>query len=184
MPILSKEPSIFPDSLLEELPQTDDDRQWWVLHTKARQEKAVARQLLVMECPFYLPLISKPRYYQGRKLTAHVPVFDSYVFLYGTVDERYESLTTNRVAHVVPVKDGERLQKDLSNIKRLIESKAKITIESRLEPGQWVRVKNGPFRGVEGQIVARRKEHRLLVSIDFLQKGVSVEIDDFMVEPL
>ena len=38
--------------------------------------------------------------------------------------------------------------------------------------------------GLEGTVIKRHGETRLLVSVDFLQKGASVAIDDFQVEPL
>ena len=59
MPILEAETSIFPGNLLEDFTPEQDDRQWWVVYTKARQEKALARHLLSREIPFYLPLVAK-----------------------------------------------------------------------------------------------------------------------------
>jgi len=44
-------------------------------------------------------------------------------------------------------------------------------------------VKAGPFAGLEGTVVVRRGETRLLVAVNFLQQGASVEIDDFVLEP-
>jgi transcriptional antiterminator RfaH len=43
-------------------------------------------------------------------------------------------------------------------------------------------VRQGPFAGLEGTVTKRRGETRLLVSINFLQQGASVEIDDFMLD--
>jgi hypothetical protein len=38
--------------------------------------------------------------------------------------------------------------------------------------------------GLEGTIITRRGQTRLLVHVDFLQQGASVEIDDLCVEPI
>jgi hypothetical protein len=38
--------------------------------------------------------------------------------------------------------------------------------------------------GFEGTIVQRRGTDRLLIAVSFLQQGVSVEINDFMVDPI
>ncbi|TWT79352.1 hypothetical protein CA13_07520 [Planctomycetes bacterium CA13] len=59
-----------------------------------------------------------------------------------------------------------------------------MTIESRLTPGKKVRVKSGAFQGLEGTIIKRKTGSRLLIAVHYLHQGVSVEIDDFMVEPL
>jgi hypothetical protein len=38
--------------------------------------------------------------------------------------------------------------------------------------------------GLEGTVVERRGEERLLIAVHFLQQGVSIQISDFQVEPL
>ena len=52
-----------------------------------------------------------------------------------------------------------------------------------LSPGRKVRIQSGPMAGIEGTIVQRRGADRLLIAIAFLQQGVSVEINDFLVDP-
>jgi len=191
MPILSEEMRLFPESLLEDtaaLTEPDADerslRRWWVLYTKARQEKAVARDLAGYEIPFYLPLTEKHAVYRRRRVTSHVPVFAGYVFLYGSEQERVRSLTTNRLSRILEVGDQDRLLADLRHLERLIASRAPLTVESRLVPGDRVRVRRGLLAGVEGTVLTRRGCTRLLVSVNFLQRGASVEIDDFLLEPI
>jgi transcription antitermination factor NusG len=186
MPILDKETSVFPENLLE-LPEPEPeatDRQWWAIFTKARQEKSLARDLLAREIPFYLPLVPKENRIRGRIVRSHIPLFSGYLFMYGCEDERYRSLTTNRISRILPVNDQLQLRTDLMHLHNLIETDEPLTIESRLEPGNRVRIKNGPMMGLEGIVTQRRGKRRLLVAVQFLQNGVSVEIDDFMVEPL
>ena len=61
MPILAAEPSLFPANLLDDHIDEGNERSWFAVYTKSRQEKSLARQLLGMEVPFYLPLIPKTR---------------------------------------------------------------------------------------------------------------------------
>jgi transcription antitermination factor NusG len=184
MPILKEEPSLFPDDLLEVAPSDIPGRSWFALYTKARQEKALARELLKYGVPFYLPLIKKTSVSRGRRRTSQAPLFGGYLFLYGGDEERVRSLTTNRVSRVLQVEDPEQLVFDLRQLRQLIATNAPLTIESRLAPGRRVRVRRGAFAGLEGTVLKRRGETRLLVSINFLQQGASVEIDDFSLEPL
>ncbi|MEX0714524.1 MAG: transcription termination/antitermination NusG family protein [Pirellulales bacterium] len=184
MPFLGEEPACYPEDLLTGFGADNGERRWWVLHTKARQEKSVARQLLDFEIPFYLPQVEKTSVYRGRKRSAFIPLFTGYVFLYGTEQDRFRSLTTNRIAQVLSVVDESELYNDLRQVWQLIAAKAPLTVESRLEPGQRVRVHSGALMGVEGTVVSRRKKCRLLVAVHLLQQGVSVEIDDFLLEPL
>ena len=45
-----------------------------------------------------------------------------------------------------------------------------------------VRIRSGPLTGLEGLVIRRRGQDRLLVAVEFLQQGASVQIDDFEVE--
>jgi transcription antitermination factor NusG len=184
MPILREERSLYPPPLLDEMAAQPSERRWWVLYTKARQEKAISRDLLAFEIPFYLPLVKKSWVSRGRKVSSHTPLFPGYVFLFASEQERIRSLTTNRVSRVLTIDDPARLLHDLRQLRHLIASKAPLTVESRLEPGNRVRVRRGPLVGLEGTVLTRRGQTRLLVSIDFIQQGASVEVDDFQLEPI
>ena len=184
LPLLGEETSIYPEHLLDEPPREPPPRRWFVLYTKARQEKAVARELVARQIPFYLPLIKKTTVPRGRRRTSFAPLFSSYVFLYGAEEERVRSLTTNRISRILSVDDPDQLVYDLRQIRQLIAANVPLTVESRIGPGQRVRVRHGAFAGVEGMVLKRRGETRLLVSINFLQQGASVEIDDFLLDPL
>jgi len=183
MPILKEEPSMYPETLLDAAPSEAAGRRWLALYTKARQEKSLARELLKYGIPFYLPLVRKTSVARGRKRTSLVPLFGGYVFLFGSEEERVRTLTTNRISRILTVEDPDQLVFDLRQLRQLIAANAPLTIESRLGPGQRVRVRQGPFAGLEGTVLKRRGETRLLVSINFLQQGASVEIDDFMLDP-
>lgn len=184
MPILKEEPSIFPETLLDAAPSESAGRCWLAVYTKARQEKSLARELLKYGIPFYLPLVRKISVSRGRKRTSLAPLFGGYVFLFGSEEERVRALTTNRVSRMLTVEDPDQLVFDLRQLRQLIAANAPLTVESRLGPGQRVRVRNGAFAGLEGTVLKRRGETRLLVSINFLQQGASVEIDDYSLDPL
>ncbi len=184
MPILKKEPTIFPEELLDAESPLGCDRQWHVLYTKARQEKALARELLKYRVPFYLPLIPKETISRGRQIASHIPLFMGYVFLLADGDERLQAMQTNRISRVLDEDDSESLVHDLRQIRHLIASGAPLTVESRLVPGDRVRVKHGPFAGLEGTVLQRRGKTRLLVAVNFLQQGASVEVEDFYLEPI
>lgn len=176
--------SIFPETLLDESTCQPSDHRWWVLYTKVHQEKALAQQLLGHQIAYYLPLVPKTCVCRGRRFISRVPVFAGYVFLYGSEEERVASLTTNRISRVLPVHDPERLAHDLRQLRRLIDSGAPLTVESRMAPGRRVRVRHGPLMGLEGVILKRRSTTRLLVAVNFLQQGASVEIEDYLLEPI
>ncbi|MEN6458601.1 MAG: transcription termination/antitermination NusG family protein [Thermoguttaceae bacterium] len=184
MPILKEEPNIYPETLLDAPLVGPSPRRWLAVYTKARQEKSLARELLKHRVPFYLPLVKQTSVSRGRRRTSLTPLFGGYIFLFGSEEERLRTLTTNRVSRVLSVEDAEQFVFDLRQLRQLIAAGAPLTVESRLEPGRHVRVRHGAFAGLEGTVLKRRAETRLLVSINFLQQGASVEIDDFFLEPL
>jgi transcription termination/antitermination protein NusG len=183
MPLLALEPSIYPESLLAEpvAPATTEER-WWVLHTRPRAEKALARHCVNKELPFYLPLHHKKWRSGGRMQQSFLPLFPGYVFLYGDEQVRYGALETNLVAHAIPVVDQQQLQTDLSQLYRLIESEAAVTPEDRLAPGSPVRIVHGPLAGLEGKVLRRDKNCRFFIEVRLLQRAVSAEIESWMIE--
>jgi transcriptional antiterminator RfaH len=183
------QPDLFPEFLLddsgeESFQETCLPRQWWAIYTRSRQEKALARELATRRIPFYLPLVDKTTAYGRRTVTSSVPVFTNYVFLFGSEDERVASLTTNRISTILAVPDGDGLRRDLMQLRALIASGAPLTVESRWTPGQRVRIKRGSLMGLEGTILKRQGQIRLLVSVDFLQQGASVAIEEHLLEPV
>jgi transcriptional antiterminator RfaH len=183
MPVLAKEPDLYPPDIFETWVHDEDQRQWFVLYTRSRREKVVARHLLARQIPFYLPTVRRTLAYGPQRIESYVALFPGYVFLFGSHEERLSSLTTNAVSRVLPVEAPEQLAADLQRIQQLILSEAPLTVESRLAPGNRVRIRSGPLTGIEGTVVCRRGQTRLVVSVNFIQQGASVELSDYLLEP-
>jgi hypothetical protein len=80
------------------------------------------------------------------------------------------------------VTDGAQLTVDLARIRRLLETGVAVTVESQIEAGMRVRVKSGSMLGLEGTVFKRHGKDRLLVMVNFLQQGASIEFPDWEVE--
>jgi transcriptional antiterminator RfaH len=59
-----------------------------------------------------------------------------------------------------------------------------LTPEGRLEPGNQVRVKSGVFAGFEGTVIRREGKTRFSLSIQYLNQGVSIEMDEALLESI
>lgn len=153
------------------------DRQWFVLMTKSRQEKALARALDAMCIDCYLPLVREERQ-EGRKRSVNqVPLFSGYVFLNGTIDEVYEADRTRRVARTLAVPDQERMEGELRSIRHALREGARFDPYPFLSEGSRVEVKSGPFQGVRGVVEHRRGVSRLVLQVEAIGRAVSLEID-------
>ena len=104
--------------------------------------------------------------------------------MFGGDEERYQAMTTNCISRCNPIKDRERLVSDLRQIRSVVDAGVALTPEAKLEPGNRVRVRTGPFARYEGTVIRREGKTRLLLSIQFLEQGVSMEMDEGLLEPI
>lgn len=157
---------------------------WWAVYTRSRREKALARQLHECGIPFYLPLVARDHTVRGRKMRSYVPLFSGYLFVFGSEDERNTALTTNCISRILPVPDPEQLREDLLQVHQLTEAGVPLNVEQRLRPGRAVRIKSGAMKGITGTVIQRSGKDHLLVAVNYLQQGVSVAIDNCIMEPV
>ena len=143
------------------------------------------RMLRAESVSHYAPQVAK-RYRSpaGRVRTSYVPLFSNYVFLCGDEHSRYQAICTGCVQKASEVTDSLELVEDLRQIRDLINLGVPLTVESRLQPGQPVRIKSGSFAGYEGTVINRHQETRLLVTVRFMNQGVSVKLEDCQLEPI
>lgn len=186
MPILPRQRDLFPADLLEPgFPVSAVPGTWVAFYTLSRREKDLMRKLEAVGVPFYAPLIRRRlRSAGGRTRDSHVPLFPGYVFSRVDDDQRRAALATNTVARWLPIVDEASLVDDLRGIKQLIDADRPLTPEARIEPGQCVRVRSGALRGLEGTVIRRQGEQRLVVAVRFLNQGASVELEDVDLERL
>jgi transcriptional antiterminator RfaH len=184
MPILAREPDLFPEDLFDQ-PEYSwaDERSWQAAHTLPRREKELARRLRRCEVPFFLPQVERcSRTPAGRKLVTFLPLFPGYLFVHACSEQTNTVLETGCVARLLPVPDPDELLFDLNQIHRLLQSGSPLTREPEFQPGTPVRVTSGPFLGFEGQILKRQSGDRLLVLINYLQQGISVSLEGCDIE--
>jgi transcriptional antiterminator RfaH len=85
---------------------------------------------------------------------------------------------------VLSVSEGERLRTDLKRIYQLMECGAPVAPEDRLQSGMTVVLTAGPLAGLHGKVIRRDKNMRFVIEVDFIQRGASVEIEGWMLQPL
>jgi transcription antitermination factor NusG len=181
MPILPAEPICFPLDLLGS--RENRTRGWFLAYTKSRQEKLLMRYLRYAQVAHYGPQI-KQRYRSpnGRIRTSMVPLFPNYIFVCGNNEDRYRAICTGCVTRIDAVVDVNMLIDDLLQIQGLIDMDVPLSLQSTLSPGTRVRVTSGSFKGYEGVVEHRHSETHLIVSVRFMDQGVSVKLDDCQLE--
>jgi transcriptional antiterminator RfaH len=173
LPLLKRGPEIFPPALFD----ADGGPGWFVAYTRGRQEKALARHLLPLSIPFYLPLSEKVTRRSGRTFTSYLPLFPGYVFLRGSAAQRIAALRSNLIVRVLEVADQRLLGEELRTLRRFQLAGVNLSPLPTFAPGDPVRVTAGPFSGCLGTVVRDQGQLRLVVSVSILQRSVAVELD-------
>jgi transcription antitermination factor NusG len=183
MPILPAEPDLNPTNLWEMGGRLESGGRWWCLHTKPRQEKAVARGLKLQDIAYYLPQVVKlDRTPQGRRIRSIIPLFPGYLFLFGDEFARAEALRSNRLAHVLEIADQDRLIHDLRQVYQMLSSGLPIIPDPVIPVGARVRIKTGPLQGIEGTVIRRGKRDQFVAIVEFVGQGAAVDLEDWLVE--
>ena len=155
---------------------------WWVAHTKSRNEKALARDLVCKDISYFLPMSWKLRRRMGRTIRSLLPLFSGYLFFCGQESQRIELLRTNRVANLIEVEDQQRLLEELLQIEQALQSGAHLTSHRYIKAGQLCRVIAGPLADLQGIVVRMKNAAHLVLQIDMLGQAASVEVDTDMIE--
>jgi transcription antitermination factor NusG len=152
---------------------------WYGVRTRSNQEKLVAAILDSKGYEQYLPLYRQRRRWSDRVVTMEVPLFPGYVFCRFDSQRRSPVISTLGVVSIIgfgndpaPIPDAE-----IEAIERVLRSGAGAEPHPFLRIGQRVRVNQGALKDVEGILVRKKSDWRLVVSVSILQRSVSVEID-------
>lgn len=152
---------------------------WFAVHTRSRHEKQVDLFLKEKRIDSFLPLISIQSRRRDRVKFVDIPLFPGYLFVNAALDTLYDVINTRGVArivgsdHLTPIPIPE---KQVNDIKLLINSKVKLDPYNYLTDGTRIRVKSGPLMGLEGILLKRKADYRVIVSVDLLQKSASAEV--------
>jgi transcription antitermination factor NusG len=160
----------------------DFTEQWWVVHTKSRNEKALAHDLISREVSYFLPMSWKARKSSRRTVRSLLPLFNGYLFFCGSEEHRIQLLQTNRAAGLIPVVDQQQLIHELAQIEQALRAGAPLVPDNYIEKGRKCRVIAGPLMGLTGIVIEQKNATRLVLQVDMLGQAASVEIDVDLIE--
>ncbi len=158
---------------------------WYALYTSHQHERMIARSLTSRGYEVFLPLYEEVRQWSDRRKRLMVPLFPCYVFVKACLERRVNILVTPGVHgfvsfdnHPAPIPPAE-----IEDLRRIV-GLARIEPHPFLRCGDAVRVRYGPFQGIEGILVRKKGRTRLVLSVELLQKSAAIEIDAAMTEKL
>ena len=157
---------------------------WWVAHTKARHEKALAWDLHNRQIGYFLPMYEKRFSSGGRQRRVLMPFFPSYLFLCGDPDQRHAALRTDRLCQTVEVTDQEELVRELLAFERVLAQGPPLQVLPTISQGRLCRITSGPFRGIEGPVVRIGRAAKIVLRVSAIAQGALLEIDAGLLEPV
>jgi transcription antitermination factor NusG len=177
MPLLAPETMLFPSDILERATELDSGARWWVIHTRPRAEKSLARKLLSLDLAYYLPTRYQSWLSKGRWFESYLPLFPGYVFLHARPEDRATVLATRTVANFLPVADQHGLIEDLRRVHRVVAAGLPLKHQTAPPPGTAVVVIDGALQGLTGTVVRSGRQAAVYVQVRLIGQGVLVELD-------
>jgi transcription antitermination factor NusG len=158
---------------------------WFAVYTTPRHEKHVSEILAERQIETFLPLYKTTRQWQkSRPVVLELPLFPTYVFVRIARQARGSVLGTPGVLSIVgsskeswPLPDFE------------IDALRSGLLERKIEPhpylvvGERVRIMAGVMTGVEGVLVRKKNDLRVVLSLDTIMRSVAVEVNAGDIEP-
>ena len=157
----------------------NNSEKWIAVYTKPRHEKTVSNELYKKGYEVYLPLLKERRKWSDRKKWIEFPLFRSYLFVRTDIKNLLFVVQTYGVVKII--KFGEKIgivQNEIINsIRLMIEGGYKPEPLDYFIKGDPVIVKEGPLKGLIGEVVRIGNNDRLIIRIDAIKHSISIQIE-------
>ncbi len=158
---------------------------WFALTVRPKHERTTARYLRGLGFDEYVPLHRVRRYWSDRVKEMEAVLFPGYIFCRFSYDDRLRVLGAPGVNSMVTA-GRTPLQVDESEIaavRRLIASGRPLDPWPYIRIGQHVAIEHGALAGVRGVVLREKDRWRVVVSVEALDRSISIEVDREMVCP-
>ena len=161
---------------------------WYAVHTYPRHERAVANRMQRQALTTFFPTVTEVHRWSDRRKTVELPLFSCYAFVHiaPTNEQRVRVLRTDGVIGLVgssrigtPIPDEQ-----IEAVRTLLLQDIACTAHAFLRTGQRVRVRGGALEGIEGVFVSQNGDQSLVISVDAIQRSLSIRIDGYDIEPI
>lgn len=162
---------------------------WFALYVQVNHEKDVLKRLQQKSFDCYLPLMEGWSRRLDRRKKIQLPLFPGYVFVHTVLDNYTNVNILKTPGSVCVLRNSEGPlpipEYQIENLRTMLDAPFPLATHSYLKEGDWVRVVRGALEGCVGILLRQNpKRGRLVVSLDIIQRSVSVELDVEDVEPV
>ncbi len=142
--------------------------QWYVVHTKPRQETRALDNLQNQGFVCFFPTMQVQKLRNHKVQTVTEPMFSRYLFI--QLDDTTQNWGPIRSTLGVSklVSFGHQPAKVPPEFIALLREAPPETLERMFAPGDNIQIASGPLKGLEGQYIAHDGETRAFVLVDLL----------------
>jgi transcription antitermination factor NusG len=164
-------------------PPADDRRvpevHWYAVWTRSRHEQIVRQQLERKGLEAFLPTIPRWSRWKDRKKRIDWPLFPGYCFARFAPGSALAILKCTGVVSIVSFEGMMAAIPDheIEGVRRLVASDLQYDPCPLIHEGMMVEVSHGALKGVVGRLVRKGAHARLVLSVNLIGQGVSVEVD-------
>jgi transcription termination/antitermination protein NusG len=160
---------------------------WYAVHVKSRHEFRVCESLTGAGINTFLPSIKRLCKWSDRNKLIQFPLFPGYLFVKtdSIALARITILKTKSVVRILSTVPGASEpipDEQILSLMKIIDTNVPLDAYPYLQEGQRVRIIKGPLIGIEGLLVERAGQQKLVLSIDILSQSTSVTIQASEVE--
>jgi len=161
-----------------------DVPQWFAAYTCAHHERRVSDHLGARGIEYFLPTYHVVRRWKDRKVELELPLFPGYVFVHVAMREHFRMVGVPGIARIV----GTSLQPtplpeyEIESLKNARSTGIHTQPYPYLEIGRKVRIKAGPFEGLQGILVRRKGKFRVVFSLQIIRSSFVLDVDGADVE--
>lgn len=159
---------------------------WYAAYTCANHEKTVAAELVARGVEQFLPLYSSVRRWKDRRVRLELPLFPGYVFVRLALVERLRVLQIPRVVRLVGFSGTPASLPDeqVEILRAGLAERLHAKPHPFLTVGRRVRIVRGALAGLEGVLLRKKGNYCFVLSVELIQRCLSVEVDAADVRPL
>jgi len=154
---------------------------WYLLHTKPRQEKCALLNLQQQGYECYLPIFPSEKLFRRTVSVVDVPLFPRYLFIRLGKGDSAKSWSpirsTKGVSRLVTFgSEPAKVDEDIVRILRQGEQAPQTQAQRLFARGERVVLTEGAFAGIEGIYQMADGDSRVVVLIELLSKTVRVKV--------
>jgi len=162
---------------------------WYTVYTKPRQEQVAAEHLVRQHFECFLPMAVNPYQRLTQKKSLRIePLFPRYLFLNAIADQQSLGPVHSTRGVCTLVRFGMKLVTVPEIIIRMIRDRMNpdsglVQLDPvAVEPGDRVRVFDGPFAGAQGILKEFNGRKRALLLMELLGRQTPVEVDRLLLQ--